>query len=200
MTHKGIADIPQRTCLGCRVSKDKQQLLRFIQTPEMEIYPDLDNKLPGRGAYTCNSIHCVATAVDRQQFKRSFKQNVTVMQSDVLIDYLRKQLSLRIIGLIGLANKAGLITAGSSLVTDMLKGRNKPGLIIIAADISEAIGSKIITCADYNKVPRRMVLTKDDLGAVLGKAPKSAISIASSGFVAQLIKAIDRYRNFLGEV
>ena len=200
MAHKGNAEAPQRSCLGCRTSKDKNLLIRFVLTPEMEILPDLESRLPGRGAYTCIDKRCLAAAVEQRQFKRSFKLDVSVMPAEQLIEYVRLQLHGRIIGLIGLANKAGLITGGGSMVNDALRSKKKPGLVIVATDISEAIGGKIIHAAVANKVPHRTAVTKDDFGAILGKAPRSAIAVASGGFVAQLVKAIDRYKNFLGEV
>ncbi len=200
MTHKGRAETPQRSCLGCRTSKDKNLLIRFVQTPEMEILPDLESRLPGRGAYTCIDKRCLAAAIDLRQFRRSFKHDVSVMPKEKFIEYIRQQLHGRIIGLIGLANKAGLVTGGGSMVIDVLRGRNKPGLVIVATDVSEAIGGKIIHAAVTHHVQHRTVVTKDDFGAILGKAPRSAIAVASGGFVVQLIKAIERYRNFLGEV
>ena len=200
MVPKGNTEAPQRSCLGCRTSKDKNLLIRFIQTPEMEIFPDLENRLPGRGAYTCIDKRCLAAAIEQRQFKRSFKHDVTVMPAGQLIEYVSQQLHSRIIGLIGLANKAGLITGGGSMVIDALRSKKKPGLVIVATDVSEAIGDKIIHAAAAHHVPQRRAVTKDDIGAILGKAPRSAIAVASGGFVAQLVKAIDRYKNFLGEV
>jgi len=200
MAHKGNAEAPQRSCLGCRVSKDKNLLLRFVLTPEMEILPDLENRLPGRGAYSCIDKRCLSAAIEQRQFKRSFKHDVSVMPSEQLIEYVRQQLYSRIIGLIGLANKAGLVTGGGSMVSDALRSKKKPGLVIVATDISEAIGEKIIHAAATSNVQHRTAVTKDDFGAILGKAPRSAIAVASGGFVAQLVKAIDRYKNFLGEV
>lgn len=200
MTRKGNAEAPQRSCLGCRVSKDKNLLLRFVQTPEMEVLPDLDNRLPGRGAYTCVDKRCLAAAIDLRQFKRSFKHDVSVMPAAQFIEHVRQQLYGRIIGMIGLANKAGLITGGGSMVIDALKGKKKPGLVIVATDVSEAIGSKITQTAAARHVSHRTAVTKADFGAILGKAPRSAIAVASGGFVSQLVKAIDRYKNFLGEV
>jgi predicted RNA-binding protein YlxR (DUF448 family) len=200
MTHKGNAEAPQRSCLGCRRSKDKNLLIRFVLTPEMEILPDLESRLPGRGAYICIDKRCLTAAVEQRQFKRSFKHDVSVMPAEQLIEHVRQQLHGRIIGLIGLANKAGLITGGGSMVSDALKSKKKPGLVIVATDVSEAISRKIINAAAANSVTHRTVVTKDDFGAILGKAPRSAIAVASSGFVAQMVKAIDRYRNFLGEV
>ncbi|MDD2898897.1 MAG: DUF448 domain-containing protein [Desulfuromonadaceae bacterium] len=200
MAHKGNGEAPQRSCLGCRASKDKDSLLRFVLTPEMEILPDLEHRLPGRGSYTCIDKRCLAAAVNQRQFKRSFKHDVTVMPADTLVEYVRGQLHSRITGLIGLANKAGLITGGGSMVLDVVRGKTKPGLVIVAADVSPAIGDKIIHAADSHRVPHRVVITKNDFGAILGKAPRSAIAVASGGFVSQLCKAIDRYKNFLGEV
>ena len=200
MAHKGNAEAPQRSCLGCRTSKDKNLLIRFVLTPEMEILPDLESRLPGRGAYTCIDKRCLIAAVEQRQFKRTFKHDVSVMPAEQLVEYVCQQLYGRIIGLIGLANKAGHVTGGGSMVSDALKSKKAPGLVIVATDISEAIGDKIIHAAAAHKVPHRTVGTKDGFGAILGKAPKSAIAVASGGFVAQLVKAIDRYKNFLGEV
>lgn len=200
MVPKGNAEAPQRSCLGCRTSKDKNLLLRFVLTPETEILPDLESRLPGRGAYTCIDKRCLAAAIEQRQFKRSFKHDVTVMPAEQFIEYVRQQLHGRIISLIGLANKAGLITGGGSMVMDALKGKKRPGLVIVATDVSPAIGGKIIYAATVHHVPHRTVVTKEDFGAILGKAPRSAIAVASGGFVAQLVKAIDRYKNFLGEV
>jgi predicted RNA-binding protein YlxR (DUF448 family) len=200
MAHKGNAEAPQRSCLGCRTSKDKDLLIRFVLTPEMEVLPDLECRLPGRGAYTCINKRCLTAAVEQRQFKRTFKHDVSVMPAEQLVEFVNHQLYNRIIGLIGLANKAGLITGGASMVSDALKSKKKPGLVIVATDISEAIGDKVRHAAAAHNVPQRTVATKDGFGAILGKAPKSAIAVASGGFVAQLVKAIDRYRNFLGEV
>lgn len=200
MAHRGKAEAPQRSCLGCKKCVDKGGLLRFVLTPEKEVLPDLENRLPGRGAYTCIDKRCLALAVEKRQFKRSYKQDVSVMDADQLIEYVRKQLHSRITSLIGLANKAGMITGGGSMVVESLRGRKKPGLVIVTTDISEAIGSKIVYSAEVNNVLHRTVVTKDDIGLILGKAPRSAIAVASSGFVEQLVRAIDRYRNFLGEV
>jgi ribosomal protein L7Ae-like RNA K-turn-binding protein len=166
----------------------------------MEVLPDLESRLPGRGAYTCINKHCVATAIAQRQFKRSFKHDVTVMPAEEFVEYIRHQLHNRIIGLIGLANKAGLITGGGSMVSDALKSKKKPGLVVVAADVSPAIGAKLIHAAEAHRVTHRTAITKDDFGAILGKAPRSAIAVAAGGFVAQLEKAIDRYINFLGEV
>jgi len=200
MSRREGAEKPQRSCLACRESRDRDRLIRFVLSPQGEVVPDLDAKLPGRGAYTCTSAACLAAAVKQRQFSRAFKQEVAVPPADQMTELVARLLRERIMGYIALANKAGKVIAGGSMVGEALKGKTKPGLVLVARDVSEAIGEKIAAQAAGSGVACQWILTKDDFGALLGKAPRSALAVKSSGFVAQLLKTIERYRNFLGEV
>ena len=197
--HSG-AEKPQRSCLACRETRDRDRLIRFVLSPSGEVVPDLDAKLPGRGAYTCINAACLAAAVKQRQFSRAFKREASVPPPDQMTGLVSRLLLERVMGYIALANKAGKVIAGGSLVGEALKGKDKPGLVLVAEDISEAIGEKIVAQAAGNGVACQRILTKDDFGALLGKAPRSAVAVKASGFVAQLLKTIERYRNFLGEV
>jgi ribosomal protein L7Ae-like RNA K-turn-binding protein len=146
------------------------------------------------------SAVCLAKAIEQRQFKRAFKQDVTVMSSCAMVTHVRQLLADRVTGLLGLANKAGKITSGGSMVSDALRSKHKPGLVLLASNVSAAIGEKILLLASVQHVPLHTALTKEDFGSILGKAPRSAISIAAGGFVVPLRTAIERYVNFLGEV
>ena len=67
-----VKKIPQRQCVGCRVMKDKRELLRVVKSPEGEISLDFTGKKAGRGAYVCRSIDCLRTARKRKALERSF--------------------------------------------------------------------------------------------------------------------------------
>lgn len=193
-------DAPQRSCLGCRESRDKESLIRFVLSPQNEVVPDLDTKLPGRGAYTCVSSTCLALACKQRQFSRSFKREVIVPSPDEMVAMVSGLMRERITGFIGLANRAGKIVSGGSLVSDAIRSVNKPGLVLVACDVSEAIGKRVEVLADVHRIPCIYIMTKDDFGAILGKAPRSAVAIRPGGFAKQLANVINRYRNFLGEV
>jgi len=122
------------------------------------------------------------------------------MPADGMVGLVERQLRERITGLIGLANKAGKIVGGGALVNEALKSKQKPGLVLLATDVSPVIGEKTLMLAAVHGIRCCTVLSKDDFGAILGKAPRSALAVKPGGFVAQLLKAEDRYRNFLGEV
>lgn len=191
---------PQRSCLGCREIRDRDRLLRFVLSPQGEAVPDLDARLPGRGAYTCINAGCVTAAIRQRLFNRAFKQEVSVLPPDGMSALVENLMRERILGYLGLANRAGKIVSGGSLVSDAIRGREKPGLILVATDVSAAIGEKIEILAGLHGIPCQRVLTKDDFGAILGKAPRSAVAVKTGGFVARLVGEIERYRNFLGEV
>jgi uncharacterized protein len=200
MTRQKQQEKPQRSCLGCRTSRDRDTLIRYVISPQGELVADIEAKLPGRGAYTCISQSCLQTALKQRQFSRAFKQEVVTAPPDEMIAQVDGIMQRRILGYIGLANKAGQVISGGSLVSDAIRGGHKPGLILVATDVSEAIGEKIELLASVHHIARFRIMKKDDLGAILGKAPRSAIAIKSGGFVAQLTYEIERYRNFLGEV
>jgi len=191
---------PQRSCLGCRETRDRDRLLRFVLSPQGEVVPDLDARLPGRGAYTCISSRCLETALRQRLFNRAFKAEVAALPTDQMIALVARQMRERILGCLGLANRAGKIISGGSLVSDAIRGKIKPGLVLLATDISESIGEKIVMLAGVHGIRTEHVLTKDELGDILGKAPRSAVALRQGGFVVRLVGEIERFRNFLGEV
>ena len=191
---------PQRSCLGCRLSQDRDRLIRFVLSPGGEVVPDLEARLPGRGAYTCISEACLRDALRQKQFSRAFKRDVTVLSPDEMAGQISGIMQKRLLGYVGLANRAGQIVSGGSMVCDAIRGNQKPGLVLVATDVSDSIGIKIEQLAAVHHITCIRAMGKDDFGAILGKAPRSAIAVRAGGFVAQIRHEIERYRNFLGEV
>ena len=69
--------IPQRTCIGCNVKKDKTELIRIVKNKENEISIDKTGKQDGRGAYICNNIQCLEKAIKAKRLERSFEMEIT---------------------------------------------------------------------------------------------------------------------------
>jgi len=64
---------PIRTCVACRSSDEKTDLLRVVRTAAGELLIDRTGKKPGRGAYVCRSAACVAAAVKKKSFERALR-------------------------------------------------------------------------------------------------------------------------------
>ena len=68
--------IPMRQCLGCREMKPKRELIRAVKSPEGEISLDFRGKKPGRGAYVCPNMGCLARARKSKGLERAFSMAI----------------------------------------------------------------------------------------------------------------------------
>ena len=67
--------IPQRQCVGCRMMKNKKELIRILKTDEGIIIDDTGKK-NGRGAYICPESECMQKAIKCKGLERSFKMPI----------------------------------------------------------------------------------------------------------------------------
>jgi predicted RNA-binding protein YlxR (DUF448 family) len=68
--------IPVRTCVACRATEEKRDLLRIVRQPDGVIRHDPKGKMSGRGAYLCARAACIALAKKQKKLERSLKVNV----------------------------------------------------------------------------------------------------------------------------
>ncbi|MGN0275016.1 MAG: RNase P modulator RnpM [Chordicoccus sp.] len=67
---------PQRTCLGCRTVRNKDELIRVVRTPDGQVKIDPDGRMNGRGAYICRNPECLARAVKSKALQRALKTEI----------------------------------------------------------------------------------------------------------------------------
>lgn len=66
--------IAERSCMFCRSKGHKKGLIRFVLDGG-KTRLDLNNRLPGRGAYLCRSRQCVIGALAKKGlFSKAFKK------------------------------------------------------------------------------------------------------------------------------
>jgi uncharacterized protein len=63
---------PQRTCISCRSTGDKRELVRIVRGPE-HVEVDLSGKKPGRGAYLCRNADCWQQALRKGRIDAALK-------------------------------------------------------------------------------------------------------------------------------
>jgi predicted RNA-binding protein YlxR (DUF448 family) len=56
---------PQRSCVCCRTTKDKSELLRVVAMADGSIVYDPTGKAPGRGSYLCKNVECIKTELKK---------------------------------------------------------------------------------------------------------------------------------------
>jgi predicted RNA-binding protein YlxR (DUF448 family) len=191
---------PKRSCIGCKAVRKKDELLRFVLTPDRVAVPDLLSRLPGRGAYTCLNRACVRDAVAKKQFNRAFKGEIKYVSVDELNELIVSMMEERIASYVALANKAGRIVSGSDMVMQVLKKKQIERLILFSTDISGEIRQKVVALAEKSGVEYFSLFDKERVGALIGKSLRSVVAVEGHGFVSALKREIERYRNFVGEV
>ena len=72
-----VKKVPQRQCVGCRVMKEKRELLRVVKSPEGEISLDFTGKKSGRGAYVCHDVACLQRARKSRALERAFETAIS---------------------------------------------------------------------------------------------------------------------------
>jgi predicted RNA-binding protein YlxR (DUF448 family) len=77
---------PERTCIVSRTVRPSAELIRFVLGPENQVFPDLKQKLPGRGVWVTARRDAVEEAVRRRLFSRALKTDAkapTTLADDV---------------------------------------------------------------------------------------------------------------------
>jgi hypothetical protein len=62
-----------RTCISCRTSKPKRELLRVVRTLDGHVQLDAGGKKAGRGAYLCAKLSCWENALKRKRLESEFE-------------------------------------------------------------------------------------------------------------------------------
>ena len=78
--------IPVRMCVACRAARPKRELIRIVKNKEGEVSVDLNGKSPGRGAYICPDVECLARAHKTRALNRALDCTLT----DTMVEELKR--------------------------------------------------------------------------------------------------------------
>lgn len=84
--------IPLRSCIACRETKPKRELVRVVHTPEGPVEVDRTGKKNGRGAYFCPAQECWELGRKKKALNHAFKTAVTPENWEELMRYARETL------------------------------------------------------------------------------------------------------------
>jgi predicted RNA-binding protein YlxR (DUF448 family) len=90
MPRRNKAEEPMRRCIGCRQSKPKTQLIRFVKTSG-GIAADPEGDADGRGFYLCPEEDCLKAAKKKKAFNRAAGAFISEEDLEVIIRPLLKR-------------------------------------------------------------------------------------------------------------
>jgi hypothetical protein len=133
---------PERRCVVSGEVQPKFGMIRFVLGPDNMIYPDLAQKLPGRGIWVTADKELIAKAATKGLFARAAKTAVTVPEG--LADLVEQGQAHRVVELVSMVRKTGRAVIGFEKVKGWLsEGRAK--VLLQASDGSERGKGKLWT-------------------------------------------------------
>ena len=178
----------ERTCIATGQVLSKSELVRFVLGPNSLIYPDLENKLPGRGIWVKADRSAIMKAEKGQLFSRAAKQSAECLEN--LAEQVENLIANRIITLIGLSRKSGQCICGYEKVKDWLK-KDIAKVLIQSSDGSSRGKSRLRTPDDGKFID---CLSSKELGKAFGRENITHCALASGGLTQRIVEDAQRLK------
>ncbi|WP_099824936.1 RNA-binding protein [Oceaniglobus indicus] len=173
---------PERKCIATGDVHPKRGLIRFVVGPDDLIYPDVAEKLPGRGIWVSAERDALALAVKKNLFSRGAKKQVKL--PDDLVGDVEAALLRRVIDRLAMARKAGRAIAGYEKVKDWLL-KDQVAILVQASDGSARGKSKLRPPGGRGSFFD--ILTAPELGLAFGREHVIHAALSAGGLA-------DRFR------
>jgi ribosomal protein L7Ae-like RNA K-turn-binding protein len=87
----------------------------------------------------------------------------------------------QLLSLLGLASRAGRVVSGTDSVRQGVRDGDV-GLVLLAADASPTQHAKLIPLLEARQVRSHRLLSRDELGAAIGRGPVAAVGLTDPNF------------------
>ena len=178
----------ERKCIATGQVLSKGELVRFVVGPNNILYPDPENKLPGRGIWVKADRSAIAKAEREKLFSQASKQSANCIEN--LPEQVEKLITNCITNLIGLSRKSGQCVGGYEKVKDWLK-KDMVKVLIQSSDGSNREKSRLKTPEDGSFIGW---LTSKELGKAFGRENITHCALASGGLTQRIVEDAQRLR------
>ncbi|MGD9916788.1 MAG: RNA-binding protein [Paenirhodobacter sp.] len=177
---------PERRCIVTGDVQPKAGLVRFVLGPDGTIFPDLAEKLPGRGIWVTAERAVIDKAAAKGLFARAARAPVKLPEN--LADLVEEGLAHRVVELISLSRKTGGAVVGFEKVKGWLaEGRAR--VLFQASDGSDRGKGKLWTPEGGRWFG---CLTSSELGLAFGRDRAIHGALAAGGLTPRVIREAAR--------
>ncbi len=173
----------QRRCMATGESFAKSALVRFVIGPDLVVYPDIAQKLPGRGMWVRADRDALNRAVSKKLFHRAARQTVVI--PDDLVLKTEILLVRHVLGLLSMARKGGLAIAGYEKVKEAVT-QGSVVVLMQAQDGSTAQKAKIRPPNGENTLIS--CLSGHELGLAFGRENVIHAALAAGGLTKRIVE------------
>ena len=146
---------------------DERHLIRLALGPDGQVLPDLNSKFGGRGVWVAANRGAIEIATSKGHVSRSAKRKVDI--PDGLADIIELGLRRSLLGMMGMARRAGKLHSGFENVRSFIR-ENPPAWRIAANDAARDGRNKIrvLSKAPWNATPILGCFSAQELGKAIG--------------------------------
>ena len=155
----------ERRCFVTGLPALRENLIRFVRSEDGTVYPDLFEKLDGRGIWVTNRKSILQEAIKKQLFNTKGFGKGTKVPSN-LIDIVENNMREHLLNSISFANKAGKIVFGFDKIKEASE-KQKIDLLFEANNGSEKEENRLQVFLPDVFVSR--IFTKEELGSKIGR-------------------------------
>lgn len=157
---------PQRMCVVCRQSLDKDKLFRLVMKEKPAVV-DFEQKEQHRGFYVCKNLACLEKLSKNKKYSVSM-QSLSEMATEI------KKNNKNILGILKTMKNGGNLVFGINMVKEDIK---KISLLIIAEDIGNKNQNLLIRLCSEFKIKYIITASRRELGDIFGKEDVNTIGI-----------------------
>lgn len=181
----------QRRCLVTGAVQPREQLLRFVVDEAGQVWPDIMEKLPGRGVWVGCAAAQLEQAVRKNLFAKAFRRAVSV--DPALTATVGVQLRRQLLNILGLCRKSGLTVHGLPQVQAAAQQRRLT-LLLLATDAGQDGQDKL--AAYFKAADIIQLLDSPSLGQALGRDQAVYVGLSPHRLTTALRVAAQRFSGF----
>lgn len=157
---------PQRMCIICRKSTDKNDLYRFTKNQETYAF-DEKQVNQSRGIYVCESLTCV------ERLSKHKKYSIPMMDLAKVASLINKKAN-KLLNSLKIMKNSGFLTFGIELVEGSI---GKVQFLIIAKDCNKKNLDNLLKLCKEKRIKYVITASKRELGEVFSKEEINVIGI-----------------------
>lgn len=191
-----------RTCALTRTAAPQDTLVRLAIGPEGTPYIDLVGRAPGRGFYVVADRDRLVEALTEKGSGRVFKGKARPLAPDEAMRHVEdavRRLDERLLELLGLARRAGVLEFGMDAVLRLLNNAPQNAVVVVAQDASDRTRHRVVQNAERAGLTCSVLAhDKATLGARLGRETVSVVAIRPSSLAERWATEVVRSTGLRG--
>ncbi len=182
---------PERTCVACRQTAEKEDLVRLTCSPDGQLMIDYRGKLPGRGAW----VHPDRSCIEKLEHKpgilnRALAASWTAVE---LYPPMLHQVQQAALDGISMAAAAGALVGGKDALEQAIR-ENRVMEIVVASDASPRTLKEIRHVSGDTMLFTGVPLDREHLGERIGRGARAALGVTASRAASHLRRQLRRLR------